>query len=621
MDKAAIAPEIARQDGFLARLLRVPQILGPRVSIDGAWVAWIWAGLGETTQLWVAPADGGAAPRCLVADDWDCDRFAWAPDSRSIVYARSRDGEERVGLHQVFLDGRPARALTADRPDYYIRGGRITGDGRTLVFAANVDPETGREIEPGLVYAQDVATGRRRVLARPERAAFSLPILSPDDRHVLYERNDRDPAGYQLWLTDIDGSFDREIINVGDGAKADGYWSPDGSAVVVTAEAGGHRRVGLWRLNGNTVDWLIDDPRRQIADAIWPPRSAEIVIEETRGARSLSTLLDPRTGRERPFAAAEGTLSPLGLAKDGAWIALHYSARHPARLVRVRLEAEAVILGEISRPPQADPVAPEELVAAEDFRWRSDDGTEIQGWLYRAQVAAAGEARGTILHIHGGPTYHYEDEFMIQPQYYARLGFNVLQPNYRGSTGFGLDFQQAIKRRGWGADEQADIRSGAEALIKAGIAVPGRIGITGTSYGGYSAWWAITHFPTEIVQAAAPICGMTDLVVDYDTTRPDLRPYSEEMLGGTPTTAPQRFFERSPIHAVGNIRGRLLIVQGANDPNVTPQNVAEVRTRLDALKIPYEVLVFPDEGHGIAKPANRHRLYRHLAQFFADAFR
>ena len=139
MDSTAIAPEIARQDEFLERLLAVPQIMGPRLSPDGKQVAWIWAGLAETTQLWLAPSDGATAPRSLVADDWDCDRFAWAPDSQSIIYGRSKDGDERVGLHQVFLDGRPARALTEDRPDYYIRGGRITRDGKTLVFAANVE--------------------------------------------------------------------------------------------------------------------------------------------------------------------------------------------------------------------------------------------------------------------------------------------------------------------------------------------------------------------------------------------------------------------------------------------------------------------------------------------------
>jgi dipeptidyl aminopeptidase/acylaminoacyl peptidase len=154
-----------------------------------------------------------------------------------------------------------------------------------------------------------------------------------------------------------------------------------------------------------------------------------------------------------------------------------------------------------------------------------------------------------------------------------------------------------------------------------GLAQRGRVGIAGISYGGYSSWWAITHFPTEIVAAAAPICGMTDLVIDYETTRPDLRSYSEEMMGGPPAAVPERYRERSPIHFVRNIRGRLLIVQGLQDPNVTPENLNAVRKALDAARVNYEVLTFADEGHGIAKPANRAIQNRRLVAFFEDALK
>jgi dipeptidyl aminopeptidase/acylaminoacyl peptidase len=112
---------------------------------------------------------------------------------------------------------------------------------------------------------------------------------------------------------------------------------------------------------------------------------------------------------------------------------------------------------------------------------------------------------------------------------------------------------------------------------------------------------------------------MTDLVIDYETTRPDLRPYSEEMMGGTPAEVPERYRERSPIHFVEQIRGALLIVQGAQDPNVTPKNVHQVRVRLDAAGVPYELLEFADEGHGIHRPANQAVLYRRLADFFERA--
>jgi dipeptidyl aminopeptidase/acylaminoacyl peptidase len=222
--------------------------------------------------------------------------------------------------------------------------------------------------------------------------------------------------------------------------------------------------------------------------------------------------------------------------------------------------------------------------------------------------------------VHGGPTYHSRDMLNPQIQFLVKKGFLVLDPNYRGSTGYGLTFREAILEDGWGGREQEDIRSGIEALIASGNAHQGKIGITGTSYGGYSSWWAITHYPVETIAAAAPICGMTDLVVDYETTRPDLRPYSEEIIGGSPSQVPERYYQRSPIHFIENIRGKLLIVQGAQDPNVTPKNVDDVVKRLNQAGIPYHVLTFEDEGHGISKTVNQSELFLRLASFFEGAW-
>jgi dipeptidyl aminopeptidase/acylaminoacyl peptidase len=240
---------------------------------------------------------------------------------------------------------------------------------------------------------------------------------------------------------------------------------------------------------------------------------------------------------------------------------------------------------------------------------------EIHGWLYRAQP----EAKRAVIFIHGGPTSHSENRLNSQIQYFVRRGFNVLDVNYRGSTGYGLKFRQSIKEDGWGGREQADIASGAQALIARRLAEPGQVGVTGTSYGGYSSWYLITHYPPEVIAASVPICGMTDLVVDYQTTRPDLRPYSEEMMGGRPDQVPERYYERSPINFVQDIRGKLLIIQGALDPNVSPENVRQVRTRLEEHQVPYELLVFEDEGHGITKPANQGKMYLAIVEFFERA--
>jgi dipeptidyl aminopeptidase/acylaminoacyl peptidase len=595
---------------FLHRVFRVSQPWGARLSSDGRHLAWIAGNLGDTSQLWRAPADGSAPARAWVSNDRDCDWFFWAPDSRSVILGQSRDGDERVGLSQVALDG-TIRLLTEERPDFYIHGGQVDASGRFLVYTANRDPATGREIENNVIYRQELATGEATALARLGRSAYVVPRLSSDGKNILYERKDRHPAGEQLWLIGIDGTRDREILNAGDKRKADGLWAPDGRQIVVTAEADDHLRVGLLDSATDTVRWLIDDPALQVSGAHWPKRSDRILVTETRGARDVTYLVDPASGERTPFPGSEGTFLPIGPAADGAWIGYHYDARHPTRLVRQSGGAQ-VSLSEI--PDRR--IAATELAAAEDFRWRSNDDVEVQGWLYRP----ASTARGAIILVHGGPTAHSEDAFDPELQYLVAAGFAVLEPNYRGSTGFGLPFQESIKQDGWGGREQDDIACGAKALIARGIAASGRVGITGTSYGGYSSWCQITRTSPDLIKASAPICGMTDLVVDYDTTRPDLRPYSQEMMGGSPSDVPERYRERSPIHFVDRIRGRLMIVQGLNDPNVTPQNVTDVRRRLDAARIPYELLLFEDEGHGIAKPENRKHLCRRLARFFAEAF-
>ena len=601
---------MAADDRILDALMAVPDLLDARLSPDGRWLAWSWGNLGPTADVWLAPTDGSAPPRRLTERPDEIRPRAWSADSRWLVVAEEHDGDEKPELLRLELDGRLS-PLTSG-PPCFLRGGDVHRNGRWLVYAADYDFPAGRPIASTWIWRHDLQTGERRALARPQVAYAGAPSLSRPGDHVLYARKDLHPAGRQLWLVDIDGREDREIVNLGPEAKVSGSWCPDGQRIVVVADGESHKRVGIWHLVDGRLDWLVDDPSRSIEGAFMPERSRQLVLLEVRNAHLHASLLDPATGQEMPIEPGDGTLVPLGpVGSDasGPWLGRWYHYRQPDDMVRFAVGGAAASVTGLT--PPAVPMA-----AAESVTWDGTDGLAIQGWLYRAE----GPSRGLILHVHGGPTAHSEDRFSEEVQYYVNRGFDVLRPNYRGSTGFGMAFREAIKRDGWGGLEQDDILAGARAMIERGIARPGRIGITGTSYGGYSSWCAITRAPRELIAAAAPVCGMTDLVVDYETTRPDLRPYSEEMMGGSPAQVPERYRERSPIHFVGNITGRLLIVQGMNDPNVTPANLAAVREALDRHGIAYEVLAFDDEGHGIAKPDNCKILYRRLADFFAAAF-
>jgi dipeptidyl aminopeptidase/acylaminoacyl peptidase len=509
--------------------------------------------------------------------------------------------------------------LTEADPNYYLRGGDLHPNGRWLVYGANFDVTTGQEIGPTWIYRHDLETGERCPLARLERSGFIWPELNPTGEHILYTRMDRHPAGRQIWLMDIKGREDREILNFGPEVKTFASWFPDGKRVLVLANTRTHRRLGVWTLADGTLRWLLDDPSRNIEVAFVPPGSQHTaVMLEIQQSRVRSSLLDTETGQETCLPQVPGNLVPLAPVGRGEWLGQYYSSRQPTDLVRFSLsDVRPGAFSSLLHLWERTPLSPGDFAPAEDFRWKSVDHLEIQGWLYRPRQ----KAKGTIVFVHGGPTFHSEDHINNQIQFLVRQGFNVLDPNYRGSTGFSLEFREAIKADGWGGREQEDIRTGIEALLAAGVAQPGKIGITGTSYGGYSAWCAITRFPSEIVAAAAPICGMTDLVVDYHATqRPDLRPYTEELMGGSPDQVPERYYQRSPIHFVRNIQGRLLIVHGLQDPNVSPENFRVMTRALQEAGVPFQVLTFDDEGHGISKPRNQRTLYLQLAEFFERAF-
>lgn len=616
---------------FLHQLLSLPEVYyGARIAPDGTWVAFEWYRIHENLDVFAVPADGSASPVALTHTHEITRLASWTADSRAVIVSEDHDGDERVRLFRIAID-HPGemQPLTEDHPPYFIRGGHLHPDGRTLFYGANYDFTTDRVIEPTWVYRHDLGSGERVAIARPVKPAWAIPSLNWPGTHLIYTRQDRHSAGRQIYLVDAEGREDREILHFGDQVKVWAQWFPDGEHILVLSDSRDgcpqeHYSLGVYHWPSDEMRWLLDDSSRNIEEARVSPDGL-IIVDELREARRVPSFLDPATGVEMPFPRWPGNLQPLGRTADGTWVARCYSATAPVELVRFTFDASPPLHGR-ERAERVDPASltrvwehtdlePAHLTPAEDFRWRSEDGLEIQGWLYRAQP----NPRRAIVFIHGGPTWHSEDRVNAQLQYFVSLGFNVLDVNYRGSTGFGQRFRELIKEDGWGGHEQADIATGAEALIRAGLADPGRIGVTGTSYGGYSSWFLITHYPPEVIAAAAPICGMTDLVVDYNTTRPDLRPYSEEMMGGSPDESPERYYERSPINSIPSIQGRLLIVQGAQDPNVTSENVRLVAQRLDASHIPYELLVFEDEGHGISKPINQERLYMRLAAFFDEA--
>jgi dipeptidyl aminopeptidase/acylaminoacyl peptidase len=546
----------------------------------------------------------------------------WSPDSQSIIVGEDKARNERVTLYRVFIDSPfEMHPLTPVEPDHYMRGGYFSPNGEFIAYAVNYDYDLKKETETFRVVVQDLETGSRTVIARPDKPAYIELSVDPRGTHILYSRSDEDPSGIQWWIASPDGNVDREVLNFGPKAKVEAAWTHDGRIAFSTDTIEGNRHdsvgIGLYSIGTGKIEWLAVPEVGEPFDRVSVPKySQHVMMIQEREGRNKCFLYDLTHEKLTNTTPLRGNIFPVSSLSPTEWIGIYYSSTNPFNIIKFNpFNPDPSSFVYLTDMLKGSGISKDELTPATDYRWISVDNTMIHGWLYTPKHSNG----KTILHIHGGPTAHSSDALNVAIQYFCSLGFNVLDPNYRGSTGYGVNFRELMKKDGWGGNDKEDLRTGIQSLIENGIANPGQVGIFGTSYGGYMSWNAIAHFPMETIAAAAPICGMTDLMVDYETTRPDLRPLSEEMLGGSPKDVPEIYRERSPINFVQNIKGNLLIIQGLRDPNVTKANVAEVEKQLVKHGIKYEKLVFDDEGHGIIREENQKVLFKRLADFFEQS--
>ena len=543
----------------------------------------------------------------------------WAPDSKSVLIGEDSGGDQRHTVYRISIDSPfEMQSLTPLNPEYFTQGALFNPSGDSIIYSVNYDIDRKKQTETFRLIAQDLESGAKTIVARPDKPSWIEFSVDPRGKYVLYRRSDEDPSGEQWWLASVDGTEDREIINFGPKAKVYADWTYDGRIAFCTDTLDGMRNdsvaIGLLNLSTEEMQWLIKPNEVDPFDDVDVPKYSQYIrMVKAREGRTRSYLYNIDHETTTDITPHRGNLIPISSLSPTEWLGIYYSSTSPKNLVKFnpydsRISQYVFLTDMLS----GSGVSENELTPARDFRWISVDNTMIHGWLYSPEKNNS----KTILNIHGGPTWHFEDALDEDTQFLCSLGFNVLCPNYRGSTGYGVNFRELIKNDGWGGKDKEDIRTGVQALIEKGISLPGKVGIFGTSYGGYMSWNAIVHFDTEIIAAAAPICGMTDLIVDYETTRPDIRPYSEEMMGGSPTDVPEIYHERSPINFVQYIKGKLLIVQGLRDPNVTPANVDEVELKLKENNIEYEKLVFEDEGHGVFREDNVKVLLARMGEFF-----
>ncbi len=619
------------QESFLDELMNLPSLYNGKRSPDGKYVAFNIMNLYPNLDVFFTNALPSNSVTPLTNTQEFTILYNWWPDSKSVLIGQDSGRDERITLYQVFLDNlEHMEPLTRLKPEYYLRTPSISPDGKILYYCANYNFSSEAETEISHIFRHTLEDQSIELLTSPLKPAYNLVYLNLRGTFLLYNRSDIKPGGDQWWLIREDGSDDREILNFGADAKVEASWLPNSEQIVFITDSLENERLqtrltGIFNILTDEIIWL-----NKSEESIGPDLShhdfnkayasrydpEKIVLVETKRAKTLAYFYNLRRHELIAFPRLPGSLWPIQNLLDGRWMGAYYSSTQPNTYVtfsvddilNLSMDQFQYYFNNFAHTK----VQQSQLVPAEELEWKSKDGTKIHGWVYKAKEPTVEKA---ILYIHGGPTSHSEDRLNSEIQYYVAQGFNVLDPNYRGSTGYGVAFREAIKIEGWGGAEQIDIAEGAEKLIEIDLAQKGMVGVTGTSFGGYSAWCLITKFP-ELFGASAPVCGMTDLFVDYETTRPDLRIYSAEMMGGTPEEVPERYREGSPINYVQNIQAKVLIVQGMRDPNVTPENVRVVEEKLKSHDIYYEKLAFDNEGHGIVRKENKYSKILRIAEFF-----
>ncbi len=262
------------------------------------------------------------------------------------------------------------------------------------------------------------------------------------------------------------------------------------------------------------------------------------------------------------------------------------------------------------------------LASMKPVTFQARDGLTLHGYL---SCPPQGECKNIplVLVVHGGPWVRDVWGFHPEVQLLATRGYAVLQVNYRGSKGYGKEFMQASFGE-WGGKMHDDLIDGVTWAIDQGIANPKKIAIWGGSYGGYSALVGATFTP-DVFCCAVDIVGMSNLLTLFNSFPPYWEMFKTLWLKRViPANTPdweQYLKDRSPLFKVDAIKIPVLIAQGANDPRVKQAEAEQIVAALKAKELPYEYMLFEDEGHGFVKPENKIKFYKKAEEFLAHYLR
>jgi dipeptidyl aminopeptidase/acylaminoacyl peptidase len=552
----------------------------------------------------------------------ECARPAWSPDGSRLALV----GSSRDGAAALVLQGEPHAlevSATSDLPGF-VESAHWSPDGSRLALqVAMPGAEISDVFGSGTLGGGDTESWRPRVLPAPgsgRRLAYTWDPGSGES-HLVSERTVWELAwcgdDALLALTTDDSDEDAWYAAVLerlplDGSRPETLFVPDDQVSVPRATPSGGRwsvlsglqsdrglPAGALILGQGPGSWsLVDTEDVHVTDHRWLDETT-LLVAGLRGLETVVATVDVGSGDLLELWSGPETCGELvpevsGLPGRDPLVVLE-SRRQPPCLGALGAGGFRAVL------PAAGPGTAYQAARAgttTHVTWESSDGLQVQGLLTAPEDDA--ELHPLVLQVHGGPTHACRNTWLgrdPQTSCLVARGYAVLQANPRGSTGRGPGFAEAVRGDMGGLDAE-DLISGVRRLVDLGTADPARIGVTGISYGGFMSSWLPAR--TDLFAASVARSPCTDWLLQHLTS--NIAEFDRRFLRGEPFDPESQYAGRSPLRHVDSIRTPILLTAGLNDLATPPSQAQVLHTALRERGVPTELVLYPEEGHGVRRP-------------------
>ncbi len=588
-------PDLKPPHGWsLSLITAVNRVRNHQLSPDGREISFIWD-REELSDVYVIPNFSGwpdriSTQRAAVAY-WSDELPRWSPDGRWLAF--TMDGHVHVvpatgGLPRKISDFASAAFAPVWMPD-----------NNQLIVSVE------RQDKTQLLLTDKDGRWPRELVNAPGDAWEAKP--SPDSRFLLFTHRPFDDLNrLDLWLLEFETGQVRELTNTPKLLNWGGVWSHDGEKIAFLSQRSGFNEVWLVRPDGKGMRQL-SHAGADVAGLAWSPDDSQLACTVNRQGAVDLALLNTESGELRYLRTSQGYHALPQWSPDGSFLTVEYEdAIHPPDIFRVDVADGRSIQLTFSNPPA---LASNHLITPEIISYQSFDGLEIPAFLYRP-LKSNGAA---IVNPHGGPSSQYTYGWDILAQYFVAKGYTWLAPNYRGSTGYGVEFQQA-NYNDWGVGDTQDCLYGARYLRKMDGIDAERIGIYGPSYGGYMTVCCLSRDPDYLFACGVNKYGDSNVISSWAQCNRDLRLYTEIFLGN-PARNRDVYKTASPIDEVANVQKPVLILHGLDDTVVPIQAAEEWVEALRREGKTFEYKTYAGEAHGFLKRSTLLDFYGRMEKF------